>query len=108
MQSIPDGVDLYVHRFIHESLTKELIKEYHSKYGVDYKHCFLYSKSLSRVYVNYRSLSMPSDGYNMICRCTHNFSGPIKHGSVLVCLPKRYYFSSGLSARVGYRNWKSV
>ena len=97
MQSIPDGVDLYVHRLIHESLMKEVIREYHSLYACGTNH-HLYFKYDYSSCANYRHITSCLGGYN-VHRVLFN---PRDREDVK--LPKRYFFSSGMNSLTGYNN----
>ena len=102
MQSIPKDVDLYVHRMIHESLTKELDREYHSKYNYSAITNALYI-SIYSVGCNYRNIhKFGIDGckfvsgiWKPVIPYYHNNNEPVR-------LPKRYFFSSGMNSLTGY------
>ena len=104
MQIIPSDIEIYVHRVIHESLTEELIREYHWKYNCSINtHALL---SGNYVMCNYRNIhKFGIDGYKFITGLLcdsptirlHDNNNP-------VCLPKRYFFSSGMNSLTGYNN----
>ena len=102
MQSIPDGVDLYVHRLIHESLTEELLREYHSKYICHVKTDQLLSSN-NYIMCNYRNIhKLRFDSDKFICGLSYASSTiRLDDNNNPVCLPKRYIFSSGMNSLTG-------
>ena len=102
MQIIPSDIEIYVHRVIHESLTEELIREYHSKYN----YCIKTHVLLSNNYVmcNFRNIHKCGIyGYIFIGGLL--WESPTSHyhdNEEPVCLPKRYFFSSGMNSLIGY------
>ena len=105
MQSIPIDVKLYIHRLIHESLTKELVREYHVIYRCDdsYNSYMTFFKVASQIAANFR---------HMRITCLSNIiRGLSKNGIEIrrndnnepVRLPKRYYYSSGKNSLIGYK-----
>ena len=106
MQSIQKDVDLYIHRLIHESLTKELVREYHVIYrwdDSDNRYIILF-KNTNRIAANFRPLNNTSLA-NMI-RGLSKYEIEIRRNdnNEPVCLPKRYFFSSGMNSLTGYNN----
>ena len=106
MQSIPDGVDLYVHRLIHESLMKEVIREYHSLYesDVDGYDMLGYKESTNFYAANYRTGPSIHE-FNIMYRVNglmHDYYDCDHSDEEVVELPKRYYFSSGMNSCTGY------
>ena len=103
MQSIPKDVDLYVHRMIHESLTKELDREYHSKYNYSTLEDAL-STSSYNIGCNFRNIhKFGIDGYQSVSWiCKPTVTPDRRDNNNLVRLPKRYFFSSGMNSLTGY------
>lgn len=103
MQSLPKGVELYIHRLIHESFTKEIVKEYNNLYFCDYNYFDgLFSSINSDCFLNYRPLFYYNKDYAHI----HNISISIDYYDTepLPDLPKCYIYTSGLNSGEGYKN----
>ena len=98
MQSLFKEVELYIYRLIHDSLMKEIVREYHSLYYLKKDNNYLSIKTINMsVCCNYRELEfMWSPTNHVICKLDDKYSGRI--------LPEKYIFSSGLNSRLGYKN----
>ena len=101
MQSIPKDVELYIYRLIHESLMKELVKEYHSLYKWGNQTLLgrgLVSTgtSLDILVANYRDCT----DYETIHTILESRWKP---GRCIGFLPNKYFYSSGLNSPFGYK-----
>ena len=103
MQSIPDGVELYVHRLIHESLTRELVREYHATYNCDRYNNIIFKNTYHHAVANFRLLNVTSF-LNYISGLSKSSCGlRLYDNNEPVRLPKRYFFSSGMNSLEGYK-----
>lgn len=101
MKSIPKDVELYIYRFIHESLMKEIVREYHSLYK--WTNETVVSAGLASVdtstitpIANYRFYT----GYRTIHPILESRWKP---GRCIGFLPNKYFYSSGLNSPFGYK-----
>lgn len=101
MQSIPDGMEVYVHRLIHESWMKELVKEYHSLYALGIQDR-VYLKSKGCIVANYRDFVTDWGRYKCICGCSYYYGIRRRDGKSIE-VPKRYFYSSGMISLYGYK-----
>lgn len=76
---------------------KELVREYHSLYQIHMdNHPYIMYKGLFAA--NYRILSR--DHESSLLRCIWS----IDSNKLVIELPKKYFFSSGLNSPKGYKN----